>query len=256
MRVMVDGMVIGPDAIHAEMQYHPAKSVAEAEQRAAEALVLKALLDRAARAAGLGDDAEAIDRLLAREVAVVEPDEAACHRYFDANKERFRAPDLYEAQHILCAAPPDDGPARAAARAKAERLLATVRRAPDRFGAEARAHSDCPSASNEGHLGQVTRGSLVAELETYLFSLEAGEICPKAVETRYGWHVLRANEKAAGALLPYAHVRARIRDYLRERDWRRAVSAYLKALMTQAVIEHITDGPPPASPDMAAVQSP
>ena len=46
--------------------------------------------------------------LIEREVVTPEPDEAACLRFYEQNRQRFRSGDLYEAAHILIASRPDD----------------------------------------------------------------------------------------------------------------------------------------------------
>ncbi|MEK7216018.1 MAG: peptidylprolyl isomerase, partial [Chloroflexota bacterium] len=66
------------------------------------------------------------------------------------------------------------------------------------------------------HLGQIGRGSLVPELETYVFAMKAGETCPIPVPSRYGWHVVSVLDRADGRALPYESVKTRIADYLTE----------------------------------------
>ena len=86
------------------------------------------------------------------------------------------------------------------------------RQNPDRFESLARAVSDCPSASEGGRLGQVTRGDTTGEFEAALLSLEAGQTCPEPVRTRYGVHVVRLERRIAGKTLP---VRAGARAHRR-----------------------------------------
>jgi peptidyl-prolyl cis-trans isomerase C len=237
--IVVNGVLIPDGAVHLEMQYHPAKSVAAAERQAAEALVVRELLAQAARTAGLGDDEDGVAALLEQEIQIPELDEESCRRYFERNRKRFSAPDLLEAQHILIAAPPDDEEARASARAKAGSLLAQIEGDPSCFEALAREHSDCPSKTQGGHLGQINRGSTVPEFETYLFSLEAGELCAQPVASRYGFHVVRLLRRENGRELPFEHVKAKIADYLVESAWRRALHQYLQILVGEAQIEGI-----------------
>lgn len=237
--IRVNGVEVGPAAIAAEMQYHPADSAAEAQRFAAEALVVRELLRQQAKAEGHGEDDAAIDALLAEAVTTPEPDEGSCRRYYENNKKRFRSPDLVQAQHILIAAAPDETEERAAAKAQAQELARQVIADPVGFGALAREHSACPSKSSDGHLGQVGRGSLVPELETYIFAMKAGETCPAPVPSRYGWHVVRVLERAEGRDLPYESVRDGITDYLAEASWRRAVSQYISLLAGSAKVEGI-----------------
>lgn len=238
--IRVNDVEIGTAKIAEEMQYHPAHSSEAAQGAAAEALVVRELLRQEARAQGYGDGDGAIEDLLEAAVTTPEPDEASCRRYYENNRKRFRSPDLVEAQHILIAAPPDEAEERAAAKAKAEGLARRLAADPSGFAALAREHSNCPSKENGGHLGQIGRGSLVPELETYIFAMKPGEICPVPVPSRYGWHVVRVLERADGRELPFESARETIADYLTEASWRRAVSQYIALLAGRAAIEGIT----------------
>jgi peptidyl-prolyl cis-trans isomerase C len=237
--ISVNGVAIPDEAVFAEMQYHPARNAGLAQRQAAEALVIREVLAQEARALGLGEDEDAIDALLAQEVKVPEPDEEACRRYYESNRKRFRSPDLLEAQHILIAAPPEDDAARQTAKAKAERILAEIERDPGLFEVLARENSDCPSKSQGGHLGQIGRGSTVPEFETFLFSLDEGELCARPVPSRYGFHVVRLLRRENGRDLPFEHVRDTVADYLVESAWRRAVSQYIQILLGRANIKGI-----------------
>jgi peptidyl-prolyl cis-trans isomerase C len=235
--IRVNDVEIRVAKIAEEMQYHPAKSAEDAQRAAAEALVVRELLRQEARAQGLGDGDDAVEELLERAVATPEPDEASCRRCYESNRGRFRSPDLIEAQHILVAAAPDETEERAVA--KAQELARQVIADPACFATLAREHSDCPSRESGGRLGQIGRGSLVPELETYLFAMKAGETCPVPVASRYGWHVVRVLERADGHELPFESVREAISEYLSEASWRRAVSQYISLLAGRAAIEGI-----------------
>lgn len=239
MTVRVNDRVIGEQEILAEMQYHPAADAGTAAQLSARALVVRELVRQEAERRGYEAGADGIDALLEDVIEVEEPDEAACLAYYEAHPDRMRSPDLVEAQHILIAAAPDDVEGRAAAQKKAETLLAELERAPERFGVIARDHSDCASKANDGMLGQITPGSTVPEFETFLFSLDAGETCPRPVASRYGLHIVRCLARAPGALLPYAHVRPRIADQLRALAWRRAVARFVAGLAARAELSGV-----------------
>jgi peptidyl-prolyl cis-trans isomerase C len=238
--ISINGTPIPEQAIAAEMQFHPAPTREQAWNEAATALAIRALLlDEAAR---LGvretDGEEATTRaLLAREVHVPQPDDAACRRYHAANRARFRSPDVYEVAHILFAAPPDDATARARAKVQAEALLAILCEAPQRFADLAREHSACPSAANGGRLGQQSRGDLVPEIETFVMALEEGQICPTPVSSRYGIHVLRLDRRVMGAELPYEVIAETVALRMATQTWQRAVSQYLRILAGRARIE-------------------
>lgn len=250
MTIRVNGVEIAGTAIHAEMQNHPAKTASAAMRVAAQALVVRELLLQEAARLGLAadeaDDEEdvlpeeaLIGRLIEREVKMPDAGEEECRRYYEANHARFRSPDLFDAQHILFAAPPDDPAARADAKARALAALQELAAAPGRFADLARTLSDCPSRESGGSLGQITRGSTVPEFETFLMSLDEGETCAAPVETRYGFHVVRLNRRAVGRDLPCEAVRERVAAFLADAVWRRAVHQYVMVLAGRAAIEGI-----------------
>lgn len=240
MAIAVNGVEIAESAVLAEMQYHPAESADAARRMAAEALVVRELLRQEAQARGFGDDESAFDALLEADVATPAPDEETCRRYFENNRKRFGSPELFEAQHILVAAMPDDEPDWSAAQAKAAALARQVADDPARFEALARQHSACPSASGGGHLGQIGRGSLVPELESYVFAMQAGETCPVPVASRYGWHIVRVIARTPTREITFAEARARVADHLTAASWRRAVSQYIALLAGRARIEGLS----------------
>src|SRR5262245_32475866 len=106
--IRVNGVEIPEAAVLAAMRHHPARDRGAAIAQAAQALVVDELLRQRATALGLDRVADdALDALIASEVALPEPDEASCRRYYEANIRSFRSPTLYEARHILIAAPAD-----------------------------------------------------------------------------------------------------------------------------------------------------
>lgn len=250
--VRVNGSEIPEAAILAEIQNHPASSPDEAQTAAAEALVVRELLLQEAQRLDLSpdpqkDDAgrrESDDEALVRQVLEVSvnvpaADDTVCQRYYENNLKRFQSPDLFEAAHILFAARPEETGAYEKAGAEAERTIAQLEKHPDRFAALAKDHSDCTSATNGGSLGQVALGDTVPEFETFLVSLDEGQICPVPVKTRFGAHVLRVDKKIPGRTVPFEMVKDRIADYLHEASWRRGAAQFVKLLAGSAKIEGV-----------------
>jgi peptidyl-prolyl cis-trans isomerase C len=257
--VSVNDVVIANAAIAREVQNHTGGSPGEAWEEATRALVVQELLLQRARVLGLiakpaekdglreTEDEALIRVLLETEVRTPQADEAACRRYYEANKGRFRSPDLFEPVHILFQADRRDEAAYATALSRAEAALAEVTQAPGRFESLARTLSDCPSASEGGRLGQVARGDTTPEFEAAMRILEPGQTSPTPVRTRYGVHVLRVERKVDGRTLPFEQVRERIAAYLEENAWRRGVAQYVTLLAGDARI---------AGLDMPGVRSP
>jgi len=253
--IRVDAYEIPAAAIAAEMQYHPAANRDQAWQSAATALVVRHLLLQEARRLGLATDPDGatedpsqedvaeedlIRSLLTQEIAMPEPDEATCRRYWQANQAKFRAPDVYEAAHILFAAPAEDVAARKTARQAATETLALILERPDRFAALAKERSACPSGAAGGLLGQQSRGDLVPEIETFVVALEEGQICPVLIETRYGFHLLRLDHFKRGEVLPFETAGPLIERQLRSQSWQRAVSQYIRILAGRSDIAGIS----------------
>jgi len=111
--------------------------------------------------------------------------------FYGKNTARFTTPEQRSASHILINAKKDAPAAeKTAARAKAEAILAQLRKNPAEFAAIAKAQSQDPgSAELGGDLGVVEKGGFVKPVEEAIYSLKQGDISG-VVESEYGFHVL------------------------------------------------------------------
>ncbi len=250
--VSVNGVAIPEADILAEAQHHPAENPGAALLAAARALAVRELLIQEARRLGLqasagedetgrreAEDAAAIRTLIKREVSAPSATETECRRYYAAHPQRFRSEAIYETRHILLAAPASDKPARTAARAEAERLIAHLQGAPADFAVLAREHSACPSREHGGNLGQLTPGSTVAEFERALEAMAEGDITAAPVESRFGFHIIALNRKIPGVPLPFEAAHQRIAGWLEAASWSKAVAQYIAVLVGRAQITGI-----------------
>ncbi len=244
MTLSVNGVEIAEQAIHSEMQYHPAESAEQAQFEAARALVIRELLLQEAERHGVetgtrtaSNEEQRIQALLERAVPVPQADAAACRRYFQNHPERFRTPVTHHVSHILLPVAPDDGAGRAAALAQAETWLGEICGHPGRFVALALQHSACPSRDAGGDLGPITRGQTVPEFEAALERLTIGEIAGRPVETRYGVHLVYLRDREGGDPLPFEAVQPQVAEYLDRNVQRRAIAQYLQRLIGEARIE-------------------
>ncbi len=258
--VSVNGEAIAETAILAEAQHHPADTPGEALILSARALVIRALLLQEAESLQMSgqrcDDQignrethqDALVReLIEHEVETPRASDADCHRYFEKNPGKFRSETIYEARHILLSAPVDDSAKRARQLAVAKDLLLLLGQQAGDFDTLARCHSDCPSHQQGGNLGQITRGSTVAEFEKTLAQMEPGSLWPKPVESRFGYHIIFLENRVEGTLLPFDAVKEKIAAWLEAASWSRAVSQYIGVLAGKADIKGISleasDGP-------------
>ena len=129
-------------------------------------------------------DAAAVERQISVPDSEVEA-------YYNANKDKFGQPERRTASHILISVKKDASAAdKAAAKAKADAILAELRKAPASFAAVAKAKSQDPgSAEAGGDLGVVEKGAFVKSVEDAIYALKQGEIS-NVVESEYGYHIL------------------------------------------------------------------
>jgi len=250
--VRVNGVEIAPEAIAREIQHHPAPDAETAWIEAARALAVRELLMQEAIRLGFSPDTETDDEgwsededealirlLLEREVAPECPGEAECLRYYEANAERFRTPDLFEAAHILIEPERQDDAAWNQAEAHARAIATQVGDDPAAFAEAARAHSGCASALQDGSLGQIRRGELVPVVQQAIERLTDGETGREPVRSRFGWHVLRLQRRIPGRAIPFEVMRDKIVDMLEARSWSIAATRYVAALAQQGSVEGV-----------------
>ena len=254
--VSVNGRQIPRDVIAREAQHHPSDKPTGAWEAAARALVIRELLLQEANRLVLSaeplvdddgrretDEEASMRTLIEQEVQTPVPDEAACRCYFEQNRQRFRTPNLFEARHILLAAHPRDAERMRKAEELASAIIAELHGDPGRFPDLAALHSDCPSASQGGNLGQLGRGQTVPEFERALATLRTGDITTEPVRTRFGLHIIRVERRIDGRDLPFEAVHQRIAAYLSEAVARRAVAQYVGILAGRAQITGIQLAP-------------
>ena len=241
--IQVNQAVITEQVILSEMQYHPADSQREAMIKAAESLIISELLRQRANTLGLavvGNDDSASDddfleALIAHEVAIPNATVKECEHYFQQNQKRFTSSPILEVQHILLAAEPSDDEGRILAKLDAEKAIIDLMAGAD-FAELALKLSACPSKTDAGDLGQISRGQTVPEFERQLLLGTVG-LMAKPIETRYGFHVAKINRITPGAQLTFADVQDNIASYLNEKVKRKAIAQYIQNLIADADIE-------------------
>lgn len=218
-------------------------------------LLLDQLIDRkilviAARKAGLPND-PAVQRqvaratetalqnaLLLRDVGPGLTEEAVRARY-ERDYAGKSGEEEVRARHILVA---DE--------ATAQRLLAEARAGAD-FAELASKNSTDPTAqSGGGDLGFFKRGDMLPEFAGAAFALQPGEIAASPVQTRFGWHVIKVEERRVAPPPPFEQVRDEIRQSLIQDGVKRVLD---EARVGLVVTRYNPDGsavtaPPPAAP--------
>ncbi len=152
----------------------------------------------------------------------VQVSEEQARNYFKSNAARFQEPERRKASHILIKVDQGaDAATRQAAKAKAEQILAEVRKAPAKFAELARKDSQDPgSAAKGGDLGTFTRDTMVKPFADAVFSMKPNEISGP-VETQFGYHIIRLDGIVPGAKLGFDAVKQEIIQELRQQEAQR-----------------------------------
>ncbi len=145
---------------------------------------------------------------LADQATVSDADVAS---YYDKNQKRFSSVEARKVSHILITVKKDASAAeKAAAKAKAEAVLAEVRKAPAEFAAIAKKESQDPaSAELGGDLGLVEGDALPKTVEAAALKLKQGEISD-VVASDFGYHILTVTSLKPAAVRPLDEVKGEI----------------------------------------------
>lgn len=249
--LVVNGETVPHAVVANEAQNHsaPAGKPGIAWRKAANAVAMRTLLLQEARKRGVDaepqevgpgrfeTEEEALIRsLLDDTVEVAQPTEAEIHAEWARGPERFRTPPLWEVSHILCACDPRNNKERDAAQLRAKDIAARVADRPQGFARLASDVSDCGSKASGGALGQLGPGDTVPEFEDALRKMSEGEITAEPVLTRHGWHVIRMDAIAEGAVLPFDVVRPKITEAMEKAAWTRNAREFVDQLVATAQI--------------------
>ena len=142
--------------------------------------------------------------------------------YYEQNLQRLTGQEQRRASHILINASKDAPAAeREKARAKADGLLADVRKDSKSFAQLARKNSDDPgSAANGGDLDFFAKGAMVKAFEDAVFALKKGEISA-VVESEFGFHIILLTDIKAPATPSLEAMRPKLEADLREQQAKR-----------------------------------
>jgi len=152
--------------------------------------------------------------VLKKGISVPEDD---LRKYYTENASRYTAAEERRARHILIKA--DKAAAadvKQKAKARAEALLAELRKTPAAFADLAKKNSDdTGSAAQGGDLDFFGRGAMVKPFEDAVFAMKPGEIS-NVVESDFGFHIIQLEAVRGGDKKPFEAVRASIEDEVRQ----------------------------------------
>jgi len=145
-------------------------------------------------------------------------------------------PEIH-ARHILIQVGPRATPEEVErAQRKAEEIAKEARQPGVDFVALATKYSEGSSRESGGDLGYFRRGLMVPEFEKVAFALKLGEVSDP-VRSRFGWHVIRVEDRRAAAVRPFDEVKDQLRDKLMRGQLEKYTERYVQELREQASID-------------------
>ncbi len=141
--------------------------------------------------------------------------EAEVKAWYEGHKDVYQQAEQRRASHILISTGGSSDEEKAKAKAKADEILAEVKKNPAKFAELAKKHSQDPgSGANGGDLGFFGRGMMVKPFEDTVFSQKEGEISG-LVQSEFGYHIIKLTGIKPAKIRSLDEVRAEIEGELK-----------------------------------------
>lgn len=194
----------------------------------------------------------------------VEISDKEAEKFYKANIDRFKYPQMVKASHILVAADKDEiralimadtanknlTPAEIDAKVKAElgkkydkakKLLTEVKKDPTSFAKIAKENSDdFGSAQQGGDLGYFPKEQMVAEFSKAAFSLKPSTVSDIVV-TQYGYHIIMVTDRKEAGQESFDKVKADIKAVLAQQEKINVLQQHVDKLKKEAKIVFVDE---------------
>jgi peptidyl-prolyl cis-trans isomerase C len=162
-----------------------------------------------------------MDTLLQTEAKAATSD-AAMHQLYDEATKQMTGQQEVRARHILVKTEDE-----------AKAIIAELKNGGD-FAELAKQKSTDPGAAEGGDLGYFPKEEMVPEFAEAAFKLDKGQIS-EPVHTRFGWHVIKVEDKRDRQVPPFEQVRDQLATHL----VRKAQAEMITKLRADAKIERL-----------------
>lgn len=201
-------------------------------------LIDRRLLVNAGREAGLAEDTGVRQKVTAFEDRVISEafveqkisatiDTKTLRARYDAYRQKLSDRAEVRARHILLKS-----------REAALAVIAELDKGAD-FATLARERSLAPSAKEGGDMDYFTRDSMAPEFAEMAFRLKVGDYSPAPLETKFGWHVIKVEDRREEAPRSFFAMR----DELRQEVSRELLERALAGFRRKADIELFPEAP-------------
>lgn len=155
--------------------------------------------------------------------------------FYAENPKQFVQPETVTARHILIGFDPDaTEEGKAEKKAKAEKVRAELVAGAD-FAEMAAKESDDPGSKDKGGVYTFPRGQMVPAFEEAAFTQPIGEVGP-LVETRFGYHIIKVDERKDAGSVSFEEVSTNLVQYLRMKKVQEAAQVYIEGLRSNAQV--------------------
>lgn len=168
--------------------------------------------------------------------------DAKARAYYKDNPETFKTPETVRARHILVKTEPtvteED---KKKLKEKAGEILEKLKKGED-FAKLAGELSDDPGTKTKGgDLGFFPKGSMISAFEEAAFALKPGGLSA-IVETEYGYHIIKLEEKKEALLEPYDKIKDKVKDQALQELRKKAVNDFIENALKSAKVEIRPEG--------------
>jgi len=193
------------------------------------------------------------DELIRREIAPkVQIRDETTKDFYNANKEKFSKPVLYQVRHILISTiqPPEKLENKAnqkkalrmakmineEAKLEAEEVLLKIKAGKDFIKLAKEYSEDKASYKEGGMLGHLHPDSTIPEIAAEMVKLEEGATS-NIIQSSFGYHILKLDEIIPSTLVPFEKAESDILNILMKRESQELFKKYLIDLEKNAKIE-------------------
>jgi len=152
-------------------------------------------------------------------------------KYYDKNQEEFNEKESVHARHILVKT--DDEAKQIISQLKSLKGSALK----TKFIELAKEKSTGPSGPKGGDLGFFSKGQMVPEFNSKVFSMKVGSITKKPVKTQFGYHIIYLEEKRSASVRTFTEVKSFIEQRLKMEKFKDVMKTTMENLQKKATIK-------------------
>ncbi len=151
--------------------------------------------------------------------------------YYDKNQEEFNEKESVHARHILVKT--EDEAKKIISQLKSLKGSALK----TKFIELAKEKSTGPSGPKGGDLGFFSKGQMVPEFNSKVFSMKVGSITKKPVKTQFGYHIIYLEEKRSASVRTFTEVKSFIEQRLKMEKFKDVMKKTMENLQKKATIK-------------------